>query len=614
MAIPTVPANYSGANWDAARQSQAQQIQALVPNVPYALFAGFGAKGGAASNLAIVQAIQAGKVGFSCTDVFGAANSLTWAQNWFIGNQNTGSDGVPVWSPGGTDFRGSTLSMPTAEGYDYSHYIASGASSYTLAQVQAILNNAYNVLRGTHVLMCMDDDRYASSWTGNNSYGATGLSGAIASVAIPALNQEIPTSIMYGVPITSINTAQTVALISWAALPLYGIGGVGPNMKVQVYANGVARGTAQSGTSYQDNSYTPGTIYTLGMVNDNGAGPQGSPLIGINAQWWASNSVWNTKIPAGTFATPMTNSAAVIAAYQGAGPNITDAAFRMNIDTYTTAFDTAPPGQATIKWDFSYNGNWNFPAIPATGAVATAMQAQQAYFSTPSGNPKDTDRHTALFSTNQQVFYSIYPDNQAAGNGPIPCVTGAPFPLTGSGWWNNNEFSTVSAGYAAGGSNAAGVIRPSEWTAGVIPHALCGAYPSSLCGNNSSSPDYPQFSQIYPARSTDAGGTNNGYLPEGARLQLDPSLTDAQLQALGVSVAMLPVCHALQTYGWYCIDIAGPYPTQIKTVSNVGGANQYPGVADLPLALMGHVRWIPGPYLTGGGALGPGVTITGSAA
>ena len=308
--------------------------------------------------------------------------------------------------------------------------------------------------------------------------------------------------------------------------------------------------------------------------------------ISFNGQWFAPNSVWNTPIPAGAFNSPQPNSAAVMSAYMGYGGNINNA-FNTTKDTYTAAVIDAPAGTATISYTFTYagSGSWTFPKIPLTGSVLTAVQNAETYFA----NNGDTDRSVVIFSEDQQVFYNLYPST-ATGDTPISVITGAVFRIDGPGWWDNAPFgTTLSAGSAAGASYAGGMIRPSEWAAGVINHALAGAWPGPLVGG----------SNIYPAMTSDGHLQGAQYLPEGARLQLDPSLTDAQLQALGVTAAMLPICHALQIYGWYNMDQQADFPTQIKFQSAQGNsATVYPGATNLPMALMNHINWIAAPSST----------------
>jgi hypothetical protein len=336
---------------------------------------------------------------------------------------------------------------------------------------------------------------------------------------------------------------------------------------------------------------------------------------GINGQWWASNSPWNVPIPAGTFSTPMSNSATVTTAYRTAGGNVTQG-FVSQTSTFTACLIVAPSGTGTVKWDFSYNGNWNFPLSPATGAVATAISNAASWFASNG----DTDRSINVYSTDTGMMYDIYPDTQstAGGNGPIFIVTASVRPLNGSGWWNQADFGTCSSGTASGGCQVGGSIKPSEWAAGVIPHALMGAYPNFLAGGNTSSPNAPNGFH-FPATASDGTfGNSTNQLPHGSRLQLDPSLSASDLTTLGVPTAMLPVCVALQTYGWYSIDIDGDFSAQIKFLSTNPNATSgfngpYTGATTIPLAIWNHMAWIPGPYVGGASGVGCGVAVTGTA-
>ncbi|MGI9657893.1 MAG: hypothetical protein ACR2OD_03210, partial [Gaiellaceae bacterium] len=80
---------------------------------------------------------------------------------------------------------------------------------------------------------------------------------------------------------------------------------------------------------------------------------------------------------------------------------------------------------------------------------------------------------------------------------------------------------------------------------GSIEHALAFAY------------DAPAGTFVYPAGKSDGSGSGLGALPEGARLQLDPALSDAQIGAWGCAGACLTIAHALQRYGMYVVDNSG---------------------------------------------------------
>ncbi len=90
----------------------------------------------------------------------------------------------------------------------------------------------------------------------------------------------------------------------------------------------------------------------------------------------------------------------------------------------------------------------------------------------------------------------------------------------------------------------AGLVRPCEIRSGSIPHALAFAYP------------YPSRAHVYPATKSDGIGPGDA-LPEGTRLQLDPTLTSDNLRRLGCNDECLTIARALQRYGMYVIDNGG---------------------------------------------------------
>jgi len=91
----------------------------------------------------------------------------------------------------------------------------------------------------------------------------------------------------------------------------------------------------------------------------------------------------------------------------------------------------------------------------------------------------------------------------------------------------------------------AGLVRPCEIARGRISHALAFAY------------DGPIAQHVYPATKSDGVRTGPGALPEGARLQLDPSLGPGRIRSWGCRRACLVVARALQRYGMYVIDNSG---------------------------------------------------------
>lgn len=133
-------------------------------------------------------------------------------------------------------------------------------------------------------------------------------------------------------------------------------------------------------------------------------------------------------------------------------------------------------------------------------------------------------------------------------------------PDLAGGWtaWNAYLYNTAWSGVpphdasdrpffprGAGVPYLAGLVRPCEIARGRIDHALAFAY------------DYPLDAYVYPATKSDGNGFDPNDLPEGARLQLDPSLTAAEIRSWGCTGPCLTVARALQRYGMYLIDNSG---------------------------------------------------------
>lgn len=105
--------------------------------------------------------------------------------------------------------------------------------------------------------------------------------------------------------------------------------------------------------------------------------------------------------------------------------------------------------------------------------------------------------------------------------------------VAGTGWGG--------AATGSGASRLAGVIRVAEIENGEIPHALA-LQSSNACATFRS-----------PALKSDGTSDRHDCIPEGALLQLDPSL---DLGTLGLSKGELAVATALQRYGGYLMDVA----------------------------------------------------------
>jgi hypothetical protein len=91
----------------------------------------------------------------------------------------------------------------------------------------------------------------------------------------------------------------------------------------------------------------------------------------------------------------------------------------------------------------------------------------------------------------------------------------------------------------------AGLVRRCELARRRIRHALAFAY------------DYPSAEYVYPAAKSDGKGTGPSALPEGTRLQLNPTLPARRIRAWGCKGPCFVIAKALQRYGMYVVDNGG---------------------------------------------------------
>jgi hypothetical protein len=107
----------------------------------------------------------------------------------------------------------------------------------------------------------------------------------------------------------------------------------------------------------------------------------------------------------------------------------------------------------------------------------------------------------------------------------------------------------------------AGVIRRREIAAKDIPHALM--FYTNVCHTS-------QYR--HPAQATDGTNSATGVapIPQGARIQLDPSLDLTAIS--GITQAERTIGKALQTYGAYCVgNVASASPVTMGFLFEYGG-------------------------------------------
>ncbi len=103
----------------------------------------------------------------------------------------------------------------------------------------------------------------------------------------------------------------------------------------------------------------------------------------------------------------------------------------------------------------------------------------------------------------------------------------------------------------------AGLLRPWEIRQGRIEHALAFGYTEPAVEKC-----------VFPASKTDGNSEMPFAIPEGARLQLDPSLTEADFDQMGLDRAGKIIARALQEYGMILVDHSGSFKIYVEDLIN----------------------------------------------
>ncbi|MBN2092652.1 hypothetical protein JW964_23730 [candidate division KSB1 bacterium] len=144
-------------------------------------------------------------------------------------------------------------------------------------------------------------------------------------------------------------------------------------------------------------------------------------------------------------------------------------------------------------------------------------------------------------------------------------------PFSGKTWWR--------AGVRGSGAPyIGGLIRPEEIEAGKLEHALAVGTPIN---RKKSAPDAAWEVELCSPVASRSDGVNIGpqFIPEGARIQLNPSLN---LDSLRLSRDAKLVARTLQKYGAYVVENASGFPLSFQNLGSDGGKwKNFPGLDDL---------------------------------
>jgi hypothetical protein len=233
---------------------------------------------------------------------------------------------------------------------------------------------------------------------------------------------------------------------------------------------------------------------------------------------YAAKSAFNQPIPAGAAIDPRSDAYVAALADAGGSHGLLVALRRWTVPVYYASASTPRTDvRLTASWRAA---DWMLRVpIPGNASPDPSSDGHLTILDRASGCEFD--------------FYQAQHENGAWTAGWANSLR-----LRGKGVYPHG-FSARGSGFAS----LAGVIWPKELRDGTIRHALLFSYPHTSSRG-----------AVAPATETDGGSTGADALPEGARVQLDPSL---DLRKLGLSPAAYTIGKALQRYGMYLGDTGG---------------------------------------------------------
>jgi len=245
-------------------------------------------------------------------------------------------------------------------------------------------------------------------------------------------------------------------------------------------------------------------------------------------------SPWNTPIPAGTPVDPM--SEIWMNAIADNGLPLTSDADQHAIPVYISD-ESAPLRSVKLSgyystYDAGDDSRKGYGFAPLITGVPIPANARQS---------AGSDGQITIWDPLSGTEYSFWQfATDAEGN--YTASNGYRY-HTSPGYFG--RFADGRSGRGAGTPYFAGLVRKWEIDQGRIDHALAFAYRSPA----------PEFR--FPASKSDGKGIAGIDAPEGARIQLDPTLTEADFDAWGLSRPAKIIARALQEYGMYVVDNSG---------------------------------------------------------
>ncbi len=303
---------------------------------------------------------------------------------------------------------------------------------------------------------------------------------------------------------------------------------------------------------------TPHLIYAAGPAMLN-AGDE------VSAAWppYLGTSFWNTPIPADAMVRD--DSAELLARIPAANPaaGVLTADVTQNTYPIYVVNERTPTRSVVIEEYFSYFER--FPIVPdgVRRGVGFNPTIRWVPVSAEAAAGGGVDDQILFWNPRTGAEWAFWQFRKQDGT----C-------RATSGYVYNTRFGTgrmKGSGRGAGVSKLGGLVAAREVEVDrVVKHAIAFAYARPS----------PQW--VFPATKSDGSGETTRDIPEGARIQLDPQLGDADFDRLGLNKQARVIARAMQTYGLILVDSSGR--PKVFLESHVTGAWQQPAAMEMALA------------------------------
>ena len=261
-------------------------------------------------------------------------------------------------------------------------------------------------------------------------------------------------------------------------------------------------------------------------------------LNGNSGRPFAATGPWNTPIPANPALDP--KSATMIDGITPSGAGITANLYAYGNPVYNS---TASDPLVTVNC----LENWG----------TCDLEQQQIRIATTANPANGSDGALVIVDFSTGTVYDFWQARKISDT-QWETSWGTRTPLSD----DNGARAGGSGATGAGFNVLAGTVRTFEIAQGSIPHAL------TFSSSNSCTSVYR-----YPATKTDGNKSTANCLPEGARIQLDPSINVRAIA--GITKGEIAVAEALQKYGAYNRD-NGQAPIAMAFEAPSGEADPYP--------------------------------------